>query len=105
MAGPVAAALSAAALALVLTEACRRVALRYGVTDRPGAYKVHARPTPYLGGVALVTATLVPMLAVAVARGRPGPMVLLAVAALAQAIVEQLRKRSAWPTTSCRWVW
>jgi UDP-GlcNAc:undecaprenyl-phosphate GlcNAc-1-phosphate transferase len=54
----------ALALSAVLTELCRRLALRYGLTDRPGGHKGHARPTPYLGGVALTVATVVGALAV-----------------------------------------
>jgi UDP-GlcNAc:undecaprenyl-phosphate GlcNAc-1-phosphate transferase len=50
----------AAASTLVLTEAARRVALRLGLTDRPAPHKAHARPTPYLGGVALVVGSLLP---------------------------------------------
>lgn len=36
-----------------LTPLARRVAVRTGVLDKPSAKKAHARPTPYLGGVAL----------------------------------------------------
>ncbi|UUN26026.1 MraY family glycosyltransferase [Streptomyces sp. FIT100] len=48
-------ALCAAAL---LTEPLRRLALSRGYTDQPGARKVHVRPTPYLGGMAVALATL-----------------------------------------------
>jgi UDP-GlcNAc:undecaprenyl-phosphate GlcNAc-1-phosphate transferase len=51
----------AALLTLVLTEAARRVALRFGLTDRPAAHKAHRHPTPYLGGVALVLGCLLPV--------------------------------------------
>jgi UDP-GlcNAc:undecaprenyl-phosphate GlcNAc-1-phosphate transferase len=85
--GLVGAILSAVALAVILTEACRRVALRYGVTDVPGPHKLHARPTPYLGGVALVAATLVPAVAVAAAAGASDSMILLAIAGLLVATI------------------
>nr|WP_055507608.1 MraY family glycosyltransferase [Nonomuraea pusilla] len=42
----------------------RRLALRWGMTDRPGAKKAHARPTPYVGGIAIALGTLVPAVAV-----------------------------------------
>jgi len=42
----------------LLTEPLRRFALRHGITDRPGGHKGHARPTPYLGGVAVALVTL-----------------------------------------------
>ena len=42
--------------ALILTPLCRRVALRLGVMDRPGGKKIHAQPTPLLGGPAIALA-------------------------------------------------
>ncbi len=45
-------------LAVLLTEAMRRIALRYRLMDRPGKGKAHRSPTPYLGGVAIVSSTL-----------------------------------------------
>jgi UDP-GlcNAc:undecaprenyl-phosphate GlcNAc-1-phosphate transferase len=50
-------------LSATLTEPMRRLALRYGFTDRPAAHKAHARTTPYLGGVAVVLATVLPIAA------------------------------------------
>jgi UDP-GlcNAc:undecaprenyl-phosphate GlcNAc-1-phosphate transferase len=48
--------LVALAVALVLTPFCRRLALRYGVVDRPGGKKIHGQPTPLLGGIAIALA-------------------------------------------------
>jgi len=42
--------------ALILTPLCRRVALALGVLDRPGGKKIHAQPTPLLGGPAIAVA-------------------------------------------------
>jgi UDP-GlcNAc:undecaprenyl-phosphate GlcNAc-1-phosphate transferase len=42
--------------ALVLTPLCRLVALRFGMLDRPGGKKIHAHPTPLLGGPAIALA-------------------------------------------------
>ncbi|TMR97250.1 MraY family glycosyltransferase [Nonomuraea basaltis] len=42
----------------------KRWALRWGLTDRPSAKKAHARPTPYLGGIAIKLGMLVPAVAV-----------------------------------------
>jgi len=38
---------------LLLTPAMRWLALRVGIMDRPGIRKVHRKPVPYLGGVAI----------------------------------------------------
>ncbi|MEY2517139.1 MAG: UDP-GlcNAc:undecaprenyl-phosphate/decaprenyl-phosphate GlcNAc-phosphate transferase [bacterium] len=43
----------AALSTFALTPVAIRVALRTGFLDRPVGYKGHARPTPYLGGLAL----------------------------------------------------
>lgn len=50
--------LLAAATALLLTPAAIFVARRTGFLDRPVGYKGHLRPTPYLGGAAVVAAFL-----------------------------------------------
>lgn len=53
----------AAAFVLVamLTELTRRFAVWLGIVDRPGASRPHRRPTPYLGGIAIVVGTLLPI--------------------------------------------
>ena len=56
-------------LGALLTEPLRRFALRHGVTDRPGGNKGHARPTPYLGGIAVAVVTLAAGAGTAVAGG------------------------------------
>ncbi len=42
--------------ALVLTPLCRYVAFRLGMLDRPSGKKIHAHPTPLLGGPAIALA-------------------------------------------------
>ncbi|HEY2673570.1 MAG TPA: MraY family glycosyltransferase [Rugosimonospora sp.] len=79
------AALAALALTVALVEPARRLALRGGATDRPAAHKAHHRPTPYLGGVAIVAGTLVPTVLVARHTG-PGFWVTAAAAAAAAAL-------------------
>lgn len=49
----------AGATTLLLTPPVRRAALRFRVLDAPGGRKVHVRPVPYLGGVAVVASVLV----------------------------------------------
>jgi UDP-GlcNAc:undecaprenyl-phosphate GlcNAc-1-phosphate transferase len=51
----------AAVLTLVLTEVVRRVAIRTGVVVAPSERRVHQRPTPTLGGVAMYLAFLAAM--------------------------------------------
>lgn len=51
--------LAAAALAFVLTPAAITLARRTAFMDQPAGYKQHAAATPYLGGLAVVTAFLV----------------------------------------------
>ena len=40
-------------LSMILTPACRRLAFRFGVLDRPGTRKVHKHAKPLLGGLAI----------------------------------------------------
>lgn len=42
----------------LLVPVVRRVALAYGVTDKPAHNKLHTNPTPYLGGVAIAVTAL-----------------------------------------------
>ena len=51
-------ALTAAALALVATPPIGALAGRLGAVDNPGPRRVHARPVPRLGGVALLLAAV-----------------------------------------------
>ncbi len=57
----------AAALAYVATPVAVVAARRFAFYDRPGGYKGHAAPTPYLGGAAVMTA-----FALALLVGGPG---------------------------------
>jgi UDP-GlcNAc:undecaprenyl-phosphate GlcNAc-1-phosphate transferase len=45
--------LAAFTVVAMLVPLCRRIALARGIADEPGPGKVHANPTPYLGGVAI----------------------------------------------------
>ncbi|MHB9000966.1 MAG: hypothetical protein ACYC9N_15790 [Thermoanaerobaculia bacterium] len=49
-------ALVAALISFLATPLVRRLALRVGAVDRPGARKVHTVPTPRLGGLAVIFA-------------------------------------------------
>ena len=58
--------LLAALIALSITTACmpglQRWALRIGLTDQPGARKVHTRPVPRVGGIAMAAGIVIPTL-------------------------------------------
>jgi len=53
---------TALALALGGTPLARRLAHQFGVLDQPNARKVHAKPTPLLGGIAIYTAFMLALL-------------------------------------------
>ena len=50
--------LAAVCLSLVATPLVRRLAVSTGFLDQPAEHKAHARPVPYLGGVAIVLGSL-----------------------------------------------
>ncbi|MDP4510635.1 glycosyltransferase family 4 protein [Nonomuraea turcica] len=52
--------LAAFLISFVAVVPLKRWALRWGLTDHPSANKAHARPTPYLGGIAIMLGALVP---------------------------------------------
>ena len=52
-------ALAAALLALLLTPLARRLAIHWGAIDHPGPRRIHAQPTPRMGGLAIAAAVLV----------------------------------------------
>jgi UDP-GlcNAc:undecaprenyl-phosphate GlcNAc-1-phosphate transferase len=47
---------------IVLTPPLMRAARRFAFIDQPDQRKVHARPIPRIGGLAMVTGTVIPML-------------------------------------------
>jgi UDP-GlcNAc:undecaprenyl-phosphate/decaprenyl-phosphate GlcNAc-1-phosphate transferase len=62
-------------LVAVLTEAMRKIAIRYRLVDQPRADRIHVVATPYLGGVAIAGGTL----AAAVGVAHPGASQALAI--------------------------
>ena len=59
---PILVFIGALAIAFVATPIARRIAPRVGVMDHPSPRKVHAQPTPLLGGVVIVAASLLALL-------------------------------------------
>jgi UDP-GlcNAc:undecaprenyl-phosphate/decaprenyl-phosphate GlcNAc-1-phosphate transferase len=52
------AAAAAIVLGVVLMPLCRAIAVRAGLVDRPRGRKAHARPTPLIGGLLILLATV-----------------------------------------------
>jgi UDP-GlcNAc:undecaprenyl-phosphate GlcNAc-1-phosphate transferase len=73
--GGVAIALTAA---LALVPVAIRLALRTGFMDVPFGYKGHGRPTPYLGGVAVVGAVAIAVMVTGAATWRFAPILIWA---------------------------
>ena len=73
----VAIAVLAFAISFLSVPIAQRMAHRFGMLDRPARHKTHARPTPLLGGCAILAAILLPSLlalslaSVWAARGPP----------------------------------
>jgi len=53
--------IAAFAVAVIATPVAGWIAIRLGLVDEPGPLKVHARPVPYLGGVAVLVALAGPV--------------------------------------------
>jgi UDP-GlcNAc:undecaprenyl-phosphate/decaprenyl-phosphate GlcNAc-1-phosphate transferase len=73
--------LIAAVVATVATPLMTRVARAAGIIDVPGGYKQHQRPTPYLGGAAILVGVLAATLIVG-GVSSPIPMIALAASAI-----------------------
>jgi UDP-GlcNAc:undecaprenyl-phosphate/decaprenyl-phosphate GlcNAc-1-phosphate transferase len=63
-----------ALLSLLLTPLCLRLAVHRGFLDQPGAHKGHESPVPYLGGLAIVGALSVAVIAAAVIDPPPSKL-------------------------------
>jgi UDP-GlcNAc:undecaprenyl-phosphate GlcNAc-1-phosphate transferase len=96
----------AALLAYAMTPVAKRLALRIGAVDHPGPRKIHAIPTPRLGGAAVVAAIILVLTTVSlIAPGRIHaipPMLLLALALgllpiLVVSVLDDLRALRATP--------
>ena len=83
-------------VAVVATPVAARLATRLGVVDQPGPLKVHARPVPYLGGVAVFVGLAGP-----VAGARPSLLVPLG--AGVRVGVRRRRDRPARPWCGSSW--
>ncbi|MGQ0805916.1 MAG: MraY family glycosyltransferase [Actinomycetota bacterium] len=96
-----------ALLSLVLTPLALKVALRRQLLDHPGGHKGHESPVPYLGGLAMVAAFSLAVVAGAIVRPpHSGRDELVAVVAIALALslvglLDDLRHLGAWVRILC----
>lgn len=58
---PVLCALAGGAITLLLTPVAGRLAERLGAVDVPSGRRIHTRPTPRMGGIAIMVGAVVPM--------------------------------------------
>jgi UDP-GlcNAc:undecaprenyl-phosphate GlcNAc-1-phosphate transferase len=86
----------AAVLATVLVPVAIRLALRTGFLDRPIGYKGHSRPTPYLGGAAIVATVTITVLVFGVATSRFAPVLIWAFVLFVVGTVDDKRNLNPW---------
>jgi UDP-GlcNAc:undecaprenyl-phosphate/decaprenyl-phosphate GlcNAc-1-phosphate transferase len=86
----------AAALAQLTVPAAIRVARRTGFYDSPAGYKAHSGPTPYLGGIAVISAALLAFLLLADEAGDHWPLVVATVGLLVVGTVDDRVSLSPW---------
>jgi UDP-GlcNAc:undecaprenyl-phosphate/decaprenyl-phosphate GlcNAc-1-phosphate transferase len=67
--------LSALCVSTVLTPLIRGFSLKHGWHDEPNSRKVHNRPIPRTGGIAIAIAFLAPVLGIALTRAQIGQLV------------------------------
>jgi UDP-GlcNAc:undecaprenyl-phosphate/decaprenyl-phosphate GlcNAc-1-phosphate transferase len=92
--GSFALSLGAAALLVPLVI---RLAMRTGFMDVPAGYKGHLRATPYLGGVAVVAAGSIAILAFGDATSRYGSLLIWALVLFVLGTVDDKRNLSPFP--------
>ena len=93
----------AAAVTFVLTPLTWRMAIRWGAVVRPDERRIHERPTPTLGGMAMLGALLVALVVARVLPGfgpifessEPFGLALAALVILAIGVLDDLREVSA----------
>ena len=84
------------ATALAAVPVAARVARRTGFLDQPVGYKKHGRPTPYLGGSAVMLAFLVAAVTLGEGSGRFLPVVLSAVSLWVVGTIDDRINLSPW---------
>jgi len=83
-------------LALALTPLARRVAIRTDFLDHPAGYKSHAASTPYLGGVAVVAATLASTAAFGLSASHVGVIIACVLVLFAVGTLDDKRGLDVW---------
>ncbi|HSH31415.1 MAG TPA: MraY family glycosyltransferase [Candidatus Saccharimonadales bacterium] len=89
--------LVAVTISAVLTPLVRRLALRTGVVDQPGEKrKIHTRPIPYLGGIAIFAAFIIPVLALLPLSRRLGALLIGITVLLVVGVIDDIKKLNPW---------
>src|SRR5687768_833031 len=83
-------------VALALTPLARRLAIRTDFLDHPAGYKSHAASTPYLGGAAVVAATLASTAAFGMSAPHVGLIVLCVALLFAVGTLDDRRGLDVW---------
>jgi UDP-GlcNAc:undecaprenyl-phosphate GlcNAc-1-phosphate transferase len=84
-------------ISLVITPLVRRVALHYGIIDRPDFQrKVHKYPVAYLGGVAIFAGFLIPVLAFLPLSRRLWALLIAIALLLVVGVVDDIKGLSPW---------
>jgi UDP-GlcNAc:undecaprenyl-phosphate GlcNAc-1-phosphate transferase len=84
----------AAILTAATVPAAIAIARRTGLLDSPAGYKAHAKPTPYLGGLAVLVAWLVAVLVLGEGAGRYWPLLLCTVGIAVVGTIDDRRNLS-----------
>ena len=95
-AGPLELAGAALLAAYALTPAARLMALGAGALDHPDARKMHAAPTPKLGGVAIIAALVLVLGRRALIDPEIQAIVVMALVLMVAGAIDDLRGLSSW---------
>jgi UDP-GlcNAc:undecaprenyl-phosphate GlcNAc-1-phosphate transferase len=87
----------AATLAAAAVPAAIAIARRTGFLDAPSGYKAHVRPTPYLGGAAVMAAALLSTLLLREELDRYWPLLLGTAGLLVVGTIDDRLRLSPWP--------
>ena len=84
-------------LSTLATPFCRKLALRWGLVDRPGGHKIHREPTPLLGGAAVFLGFTLPLVANGIYSEQFGAILVSALILFVMGVADDARNlRAGW---------